>query len=42
MLAKALCVLSRAAAAREKMPLEDRCCSLGIEVVEGELPWRED
>lgn len=40
MLAKAVWVLSKAAAAREKMPLDDRCCSRGIEVVEGELPWR--
>jgi hypothetical protein len=41
MLAKALWVLSRAAAASEKMPLDDRCCNLGgIELVEGEGPCR--
>lgn len=42
MLAKAIWVLSKAAAASENMPLDDRCCSLGMEVVEGELPWREE
>lgn len=41
MLAKAVWVLSKAAAASENMPLDDRCCSRGIEFVDGEVPCRE-
>jgi hypothetical protein len=43
MLARALWVLSRAAAAKEeRMPLEERCGALDIELVDGELWCRTE